>query len=226
MRNYTSKFKRNFIVLAVALLTLGSSNVAWAKDQKTTGDKIKSGIDTSAEYLKKGVDKTGEAADAIEAKFKEGKKKFGEKVEDLQTYFRKKYHDHARFGGVSVTNVTLNDHRFAAVVNPGEPIVVKFKCTLSDEQLRDIKYHSLLIGYKGRENAEVVVDLGRGFFIEKESEKCFNLLAPSDPGFYKIRFRPIEGYIEHNALQKWSDLNGEEPGHKATLGIIYVKKPK
>ena len=225
MRN---KFKRHFIVLTVALLTLGSSNVAWAKshDQKTTGDKIKSGIDTSAEYLKKGVEKTGDAFEAIEAKFQEGKKKFGEKVEDLQAYFHKKYHEQAKFGLVSVSDVKFNDHRFAAVVKPGEPIEVKFKCTLSDEQLRDIKYHSLLIGYKGRENAEVVVDLGRGFFISKESQECVNLVAPSDPGFYKIRFRPIEGYFEHNALQQWQDVNGEEPGHKATLGIIYVKKPK
>lgn len=228
MKNYATKIKRDFIVLTVALLTLGSSNAAWAKshEQKTTGDKIKGGIDTSAQYLKKGVDKTGDAIEAVEVKFQEGKKKFGEKVEDLQTYVRKKYHEHAKFGGVSATDVTLNDHRLAAVVNPGESIEVKFNCTLSDEQLKDVKYHRLLIGYKARENAEVVVDLGRGFSIDKVSKVKVNLVAPSEPGFYKVRFRPLEGDIEGDALQQWKDVHGDEPSAKTTLGLIYVKKPK
>jgi hypothetical protein len=225
MRDYTWKIKQGFIAVTLALLTLGSSNLAWAKsaDQKNTENNIKSGIDATADSLKKGVDKAGDKiADAKES-LKKGAKKFGEKVEDLQTYFRKKFHEQATFGPATVSDVTFNGHHLATVVKPGERIEGQLKCILDKDQHKDIKYHSLLIGFKGRENAETAVDIGRGIFIDKESKANFTLIAPSEPGFYKVRFRPINGYIEHDVLKRWKDEKGEEPNNTATIGLIYVK---
>ncbi len=222
MKDYTRNFNKSFIVLTVALFTLGSSNLAWAKD-KGAEEKIKGGIDTAADALKKGVEKTGDAVESAKAGIKKGVAKMGEKVEDMQAYFRKKFHETATVGPATVSEVTFNGHHFAAVVKPGERIEGTLKCALDPAQKKDIKYHSLLIGLKGQDNAQSTVDIGRGIFIDDQSQGTFTLIAPTEPGFYKVRFRPIEGYIEHDVLTKWKDEKGKAPDSTATIGLIYVK---
>lgn len=216
----TINVKQSLVFLTMVLLTLGSSPSLFAK---STSDKIKSGIDTGAETLKEGVDKTEEIAENTKANVKKGIKKFGEKVEDLQTYVRKKFHEQATVGPATVSDVTFNDQPMAAIVKPGERIEGHLKCSLDKDQLKSIKYHCLLIGFKGREQAETAVDIGRGIFIDQESQANFTLIAPSEPGFYKVRFRPIEGYLEHDMLNKWKDEKGAAPNSSSTIGLIYVK---
>jgi len=218
MKDYTLKVKRG-IFLAMVVFSLGSSTLLQAQ---TTGDKIKSGIDTSAENLKKGVDKTGEIAENTKENVKKGIKKFGEKVEDLQTYFRKKFHEQTTVGPATVSDVTFNDHRMVAIVKPGERIEGHLKCILDKDQLKNIKYHCLLIGFKGQEKAETAIDIGRGI-IDQESKENFTLIAPSKPGFYKVRFKPIDGYIEYDILNKWKDPKGALPNSSSTIGLIYVR---
>ncbi len=220
MKDYTLKIKQGFVFLTMVLLTLGSSNPLFGK---SAGDKIKSGIDSSAETLKHGVDKTGEIAENAKASIKKGVKKFGEKVEDLQTYFRQKFHEQATVGPATVSDVTFNGHHMATIVKPGERIEGQLKCSLDKDQLKNIKYHCLLIGFKGREQADTAVDIGRGIFIDQESQANFTLIAPSEPGFYKVRFRPIDGYIEHDVLNKWKDEKGAAPNSASTIGLIYVR---
>ena len=220
MKNYRLKIKQGLVFSTVILLALGSYNSIYAE---SAGDKIKGGIETTADALKKGVDKTGETIDNAKAGIKKGAKKFGEKVEDLQTYFRKKFHEQSTFGPATVSDVTFNGSHMAAIVKPGERIEGHLKCTLDKDQLKNIKYHCLLIGFKGREQAETAVDIGRGIFINQESHENFTLIAPSEPGFYKVRFRSIDGYIEHDVLNKWKDEKGAAPNSATTIGLIYVR---
>jgi hypothetical protein len=212
--------KQGLVFVTVLSLALSSSNLLFAK---STSDKIKGGIETAADTLKEGVDKTGEIAENTKDNVKKGIKKFGEKIEDIQTYFRQKFHEEATVGSATVSDVTFNGHQMATVVNPGERIEGKLKCSLDEDQLKNIKYHCLLIGFKGREQAETSVDIGRGIFIDQESQASFTLIAPSEPGFYKVRFRPIEGYIEHDVLNKWKDEKGAAPNSASTIGLIYVR---
>src|SRR5665213_136762 len=113
MKDYTFKAKQGLVSLTMVLLVLGSSNPLFAK---STSEKIKSGIDASAETLKEGVDKTGEIAEKTETGVKKGIKKMGEKVEDMQTYFRQKFHEQATFHHATVSDVTFNGHHMATVV--------------------------------------------------------------------------------------------------------------
>lgn len=218
MKDYTLKIQRS-VFLAMAVFSLGSSNLLLAQ---TTGEKVKSGIDASAQKLKEGVDKTGEIAQNTKESVKKGIKKFGEKVEDLQTYFRKKFHEQTTVGPATVSDVTFNGHHMAAIVKPGERIEGHLKCMLDKDQLKNIKYHCLLIGFKGQEKAETAVDIGR-ILIDQESKENFTLIAPSKPGFYKVRFKPIDGYIEHDILNKWKGPKGELPNSESTIGLIYVR---
>lgn len=206
MKDYTWKAANSFIILTVALLTLGSSNLAWAKskEKKQVEEKIKGGIDTAADTLKKGVEKTGD------------------KIEDIQTYFRKKFHEQTSSGPATVTDVKFNGHSLAAVVKPGERIEGKLKCSLNKDKIKDLKYHRLILGFKG-EGAQTSIGSGVGYFADKESKENFVLIAPSTPGLYKVRFRPVESYTEEEALKKWKDNNGQEPGKETTIGLIYVK---
>ncbi len=220
MKNYIWTTKQRLVFLTMILVSLGSTSPAFAK---SAGDKIKGGIDTTADALKKGVDKTGETFDDAKTGVKKGIKKFGEKVEDLQTYFRKKFHEQVTVDPTTVSDVTFNGHHMATIVKPGERIDGQFKCSFNKDQIRDLRYHSVLIGFKGREQAETVVDMGRGFFLDQENEAAFTLIAPSEPGFYKVRFRPVNGYIEHDVLKKWKDENGAVPDSTSTIGLIYVK---
>jgi hypothetical protein len=214
------KIKKDFVFLTTALIALSSSNLLFAK---STSDKIKGGIEASADTLKQGVDKTVEIAENTKDSVKKGIKKFGEKVEDLQTYFRKKFHEQATVGPATVSDVTFNGNPMVTVVKPGERIEGQLKCSLDKDQLKSIKYHCLLIGFKGREQAETAVDIGRGIFIDQESQANFTLIAPSEPGFYKVRFRHIDGYIEHDVLNKWKDEKGAAPNSSSTIGLIYVR---
>jgi hypothetical protein len=221
MKHYTWTMKQGLVFLTVGLVTLGSTTSAFAK---STSDKIKGGIDTTAEALKKGVDKTGDALDDAKAGVKKGAKKFGEKVEDLQTYFRKKFHDQVTVESTTLSEVTFNGHHMAAVVKPGERIEGQFKCTFNKDEIKDVKYHSMLIGFKGREKAETSVDIGRGILINEENQASFTLIAPSEPGFYKVRFRPITGYFGGDVLNEWKDKNGAAPNSESTIGLIYVRQ--
>jgi len=260
MKNYTFTVKRGIVFLTVGLIALGSSNLVYAKSAE---HKIKDGIDTTAEALKTGVEKTSEtiddakdatkdaahsvkkgveagvekagdkiddAKDAIKdaqhkAKkaLKKGIKKFGEKVEDIQIYFRKTFQEQVTVGPATLSEVTFNGTHMATIVHPGERIEGHLKYSMNKEQLKDVKYHSLIIGFKGREQAEAAVDIGRGIFLDPEAEASFTLIAPSEPGFYKVRFRPIDGYIGNDALNKWKDEAGTPPDKSTTIGLIYVK---
>ncbi len=197
--------RKNWIVVSLALLTIVSSNSAWANAE----DKIKSGIDSAADTLKKGVDKAGD------------------KIEDIQKYFdsynwKGVFERTAVSGPTTVKNIHLNGHHRAIVVKPGERIEGMMKCKLDKQQTKDLRYHRILIGFKGL-GPQTSIGQGVGYLAGNESKEEFVLIAPAKPGFYEIRFNPVEGYTEHEAMKKWTDDKGHEPDGTTTIGLVYVK---
>jgi hypothetical protein len=61
-----------------------------------------------------------------------------------------------------------------------------------------------------------------GIFSEKRVES-FQLIAPTEPGFYEVRFRTVNRVFEADAFQDWTDANGQEPDGSTTIGIVWVK---
>lgn len=204
MRNRTLRTTQGLIIFGAALALLATPALECANANLTTEDKIKEGIDSAACTLKKGVEKCGD------------------KIEDVQNYFRKQFHETVVIGPATVTDVKFNGHHLAAVVKPGERIEGELKCHLDKDKIKDIKYHRLIIGFEGA-GAQTSIVNGVGYLAEKDSKGKFVLIAPSEPGLYKVRFRPVESYSEGDALKKWYDENGLEPGGETTMGLIYVK---
>jgi hypothetical protein len=201
-----TKTVKGLVTVTLALLALTAPNSAYAEEgkQKSVESKIKDGIDTAAGTLKKGVEKCGD------------------KLEDVQNYFRKKFHETTTAGPATVTDVKFNGYHLAAVVKPGERIEGELKCTLDKSKVQDMRYHRLIIGFKDQ-GAQTSVSNGVGYFTDKESKDKFVLIAPSEPGLYKVRYRPVESYTEGEALKKWRDDKGSEPNSDTTIGLIYVK---
>lgn len=200
----TFKDSKKWIVFLVTALSVVSSNVAWA----TTAD-IKEKINEAADALKGGVDKCGD------------------KIEDIQQYlqshdFKGVIKDHVSSGPATVSAVTLNGHKRAIVVKPGERIEGKLKYKLDKDRCKDIQYHRILLGLKDV-GPQTTVGIGIGFLADKENEETFTLIAPEKPGVYQIRFRSVENYTETEALKHWKDEHGNEPSVKKTVGIVVVK---
>jgi hypothetical protein len=206
MKNYTTK---SFIILTVALLAVGSSNLAFAK---STESKIKEAIDTAADKLKSGVEKAGD------------------KIEDVQNYFQNYdwkgvIQEKAAVGPATVTDIKLNGYHRAVIVKPGERIEGELKVLLDKDQIKDIKYHRLVIGLKDA-GAQTAFGVGGGFGYlvgDREHKESFTLIAPTEPGLYQVRFRPVECLTEHEALKKWNDDKGNQPDGKSTIGFVLVR---
>jgi hypothetical protein len=209
MKNYKLKAVKSFAILAVALFTLASSNVAYAKSSES---KIKEAIDNASEKLKAGVEKCGD------------------KIEDVQNYFHNYdwkgvIQEKATFGSATVTGMKFNGHHRAVVVKPGERIEGELKVVLDPNQIKDIKYHRLVIGFKDV-GAQTAFGVGGGFgylVSDKEHKEEFTLIAPAQPGLYQVRFRAVESLTETEALKKWTDDNGSQPDGTATIGFVWVK---
>ncbi len=202
----SAQIVKGLVVATMALLGLSAPSCTYAKEatQKPVESKIKDGIDTAAHTLKKGVEKCGD------------------KLEDIQNYCRKKFQETTTVGSATVTNVTFNGHHLATIVKPSERIEGELKCILDKSKIQDMRYHRLIIGFKGQ-GAQTSVSNGVGYFADRESKDKFVLIAPSQPGLYKVRYRPVESYTEGEALKKWRDDKDREPNSDATIGLIYVR---
>ncbi len=198
------KDSKKSMIFLVTVLSVMSSNLAWA----TTAD-VKEKINEAADALKKGVDKCGD------------------KMEDIQQYlhnhdFKGVIKDYVSSGPATVFGVTLNGHKRAIVVKPGERIEGTLKYKLDTDRCKDIKYHRLLLGFKDV-GPQTTVGVGIGFLADKENEGNFTLIAPQKPGVYQIRFRSVENYTETEAVKHWKDEHGNEPSLRKTVGIVVVK---
>jgi hypothetical protein len=199
---------KGLAIVTVAVLALSAPSSVYAnakeREHKPVESKIKDGIDTTAHALKKGTEKCGD------------------KLEDVQNYFRNKFHETTTIGPAVVSDVKFNGHHLVAIVKPGERIEGELKCVLDKSKIQDLRYHRLIIGFKDL-GAQTSVSNGFGYFADKESKDKFVLIAPSQPGLYKVRYRPVETYTESEGLKKWRDDEGREPNSDTTIGLIYVK---
>ncbi len=196
---------RSLFILLTALFCVVSFNTGWAKKMD---DKIKDAIDDVADFLKKGVDSLGDNLTAIQSY--------------LDNYHWKGIvQDHAASGAASLKHLQLNGHRRAVVVRPGERIEGIVQCNIDSSKCSSLSLYRIVLGIKGQ-GAQTTIgnELGIG---AGESLERFTLIAPTEPGFYQIRFRLVESLFESSALDAWVDHKGEEPDGTSTVGVILVK---
>jgi hypothetical protein len=190
----------------VSVLGVTMPQTGWAK---SAGDTVKGWIEDSATALQKGVDKLGNDFEAIQ--------------DHLEHYSWKGIiEDTATSGPVTLKHLELNDHSRAVVVKPGERIEAEVKCNLDPDQCSIFGLYRIVVGIKG-EGPQAVIGNEAGLVAGKTREQ-FVLIAPSKPGMYQIRFRPVDAVFKSTALNAWKDSEGNEPDAKTTIGVIIVKE--
>lgn len=179
---------------------------------KETKEKIKSGIESVSDELKnlvdKFVDKKDEASAAIQNYFD-------------QYSWQGLIQDKASTGVATLEHFKMNGHHRAITAKPGEKIECKIKTYLDPAKCADLSFYRIIIGIKG-EGPQTTICNYPGLFAGESKEK-FTLRAPSKPGLYEVRFRPVESFTSSDALDNWYDWKGQEPDATTTIGVIYVK---
>jgi len=192
-------------VLLFALLSVAPLNMGWANSIE---DKVKEAIDDASQALKNAVDKLGDDFDTIQ--------------NYLDNYHWKGIiQDEATSGAVTLKNMHLNGHSKAVVVKPGERIEGVVQCDLDREQCESFSFYRVVLGIKGK-GAQTTIGNELGIVAGKSEEK-FVLIAPSESGLYQIRFRLVDALLKKNALESWTDENGDEPDGTTTIGLVFVK---
>lgn len=187
------------------LLSLACFTGAWAKP---TQDKIKDWIEDTSDTLKKGVDK------------------FGDNLQAIQKYLDN-YHwkgilqEQATYDAATLRHLRLNGHPLAIVVRPGERIRGIVDCHIDRDKCSALSLYRIVVGFAGKgPQTTIGNELG---MAAGESLEQFDLIAPTEPGVYQIRFKLVEALFEQTAFEKWLDENGQEPSGTTTIGIVIVK---
>ena len=192
--------------LAVLLtaLSIANFNTGWTN----TGDRVKDAIDSVAKTLKKEVDKLGENKEAIQ--------------NYLNNYdWKGIVQDHASSDPVTLKHLKMNGQSKAVAVLPGEKIDCEVRCDLDREKCSAFSLYRVVMGIKG-EGAQTTIGNELGI-VAGESVERFSLHAPSQPGFYEVRFKVVKSLRENKAIESWKDDHGKEPKASTTVGIIFVK---
>lgn len=171
---------------------IGFSSVAFSAEDESTLDQLKAALE--------------KAGDKIE-----------EMTKALEEYdWKGAYQDATSFGPISLSDTTINGHSRAKVVAPGEKLSCETTVWVNKDKMKDLKLQRILVGIK---------DLGPqtsfGIPSDKEKKETFTLTAPTEPGLYQIRFRPVVG-----SNDQWLDAEGKQPNFTYTIGVIWVKKPE
>lgn len=198
-----AKFK-SWTVLLV-LLSVVSFNTGSAKP---VDEKVKHFIDSASDTLKDAVDKIGDDFAAIQ--------------NYLDNYDGKGIvQGEAASGAATLKHLQLNGHSKAVVVKPGERVHGIVLCDLDGSQCSTFGFYRVVLGVSGR-GGQTTIGNELGIAAGESLEK-FDLIAPTEPGIYQIRFRLVESFLEGNALTAWVDENGNEPDGTTTIGLIIVK---
>lgn len=227
---------KKVLILALALSSATASNYAWADSSKK--------IENAKKHVKEAAKETKEAAKDTAQAAKEASSEAAEKMKTAYENFKKNtaenydklkervqnynwkgvFQEKATVGPTTIKDITLNGHHRAAVVKPGERINVEMIALLDKSQVKDFQYHRVLVGFKGFDHPETSFGQGVGYLAGTESKEEFAIIAPREPGFYEIRFRPVEGYRESKAKEHWLDSSLHEPDARSTIGVILVKE--
>lgn len=223
------------LILGVALSSTMAMSMAWASSDKKMEDAKKHMKEAAKETKEAAKDTAGaakeaasEASDKMKAAYENFKKytadnydKFRERVQNYN--WKGIFQEKATVGPTTIKDITLNGHHRAVVVKPGERINVEMIAQLDKSQVKDFQYHRVLVGFKGV-GPQKAIGQGIGYLAGTESKEEFALIAPSETGFYEIRFRPVEGYREGEAKKHWLDSNQNEPDASSTIGVVLVKE--
>ncbi len=190
----------------IALLGLAHPNAGWAKSVEET---VKGWIENGGEALKRGTDDLGQDFAVLQ--------------EYLDHYnWKGLIEDKATSGPATLKHLELNEHSRVIVVKPGEKIKAEVKCLLDSEKCSAFGLYRIVVGINDV-GPQAVVGHELGLAAGKTREK-FTLTAPTEPGMYEIRFRPVEALLKTTALDAWTDEAGNQPDGKTTIGIIFVKQ--
>jgi len=200
--------KEQFIAWVLPLVAcLTAFNQAEAKD---FDDQVKETIDTVSSYLKKEVDLMGDDHFTIQSY-----------LENYQ--WKGIIQPQATSGAETLRNLKLNGHHRIVTVHKGEVIHGEVDCYLDPSKASLHHIYRVCLGIHG-EGVQTTIGTTLGI-AAGERHESFTLIAPMNPGFYQIRFRTADQYLEKNALVNWRDDQGNEPDGTTTIGIIYVKSP-
>lgn len=198
----TKPFTNIFFLFLSSLLMMGTQLSA-----HSTEHKIKKEIDSIAESCKSAV------------------QELGSKVDDIQKYldnytWKGLIQDRVTFGPETLSNLKLNGHNRIAVVRRGEQIQATVNYTLDENKAAFFNNYRIVVGLKwlGPQTT-----FGRRLGVKLgETTESFTLAAPLAPGFYEVRFRAVDCFLESSALAAWYDDEGKEPDANSTIGIVYV----
>ena len=199
---------KNLLSLVVSISLLASfagTSQAWGKSVE---DKLKDRVDHVSKELKKKIDS------------------FGEDVRSIQNYlenysWKGVLQDEVTSGPETLSEIRLNGHRRVVVVDKGAPIHGEVKCSLDPKIASPLNVYRVVLGF-ARIGPQVAVGVTWGGSGQVSYPK-FKLTAPTQPGFYEIRFRTADKFLESKALDAWYDENGREPDSSTTIGIVYVR---
>jgi hypothetical protein len=197
--------KYSFWPVVAVLVSVVSFNTGFAKP---VDEKIKTFIDSASGKLKDAVDKIGDDLVAIQ--------------NYLDNYDGKGLiQGEATSGAATLKHLQLNGHARAVVVRPGERVHGVVLCKLDRDKCSALGLYRVVLGLSGR-GAQTTI--GNYFGIAAgESLERFDLIAPTQPGIYQIRFRSVDSFYEGDALAAWIDSEGNEPDGSTAIGLIYVK---
>lgn len=192
-------------LLIATLLTAATPTLGFTSSFE---DKTKDLIEDAAESFKRTIDT------------------FGENFQTIQNYldsyrFKGLIQDEATFGAVTLKHMKLNGHDKAVVVKPGERISAHVECNLDKHKCAAFRMYRVLVGIKG-EGAQIAIGNELGVAATDSIEK-FELVAPSAPGLYQIRFKLVKSLFKEPAMHYWLDEQGKEPDGSTTIGVIFVK---
>lgn len=199
---------RNLKTLAVFAITMFATIVPSMGWTKSTEQKAKDAIDKLSDSLKKAVDEVGDDVAAAQ--------------NYLNNYHWKgMIQDKASSGPATLKHLQLNDHARAVVVRPGERIHCQVVYKLNKHETSALSVYQVIVGINGLgPQISLGKDLGAA---TGESMEKFEMIAPTEPGVYQVRFRFVKAVLESSAFDEWKDANGNEPDATTTIGIIVVK---
>ena len=191
--------KGNFVLATALIISHGISGIAWGNN---FGDKV----EQFAEQLSDKLDQASESFNNNVIQKVIGQ--VGDNTTALQDYF-----DHYQWQGIieneatcemaTLSGLTLEGHSRFIIAMPGQEINAQVKCALDKEKCSYLSMYRVLLGFKGQ-GVQTAIASSFGA-LAGESEEKFVLHAPSEPGLYEIRFKPVKGFLESDALKKWND---------------------
>lgn len=160
---------------------------------------------------------------SIEEKIKEQIEEFGSDIARLQEYLieqTKSLLKDRTDKGITLHDLMLNGKQPAIVVKPGDSIFGRVDCQVDENELEKETFYRVLVGFNDQETAPTSI-LNIEGDDAKTTTQNFVLVAPKDPGIYRVAFKTIEQKDRDDAFESWTN---EEAKNTKTVGFIVVRE--